>query len=236
MAKITRKSYRRKRVVLGAVLLGGVALVSTGFAAWVLSANASQTLPSNVKVGVISDTDMKIELNGASMGQTISFNAPSTDTKGRIRYGSDEIGAENLTITVSGTIRNATYLNHLSIKMDTIASITNAINANYIALVNEDGWYGNEFTINTIDGGEESTKTFSYELGFKWGSAFGYKNPSIYYDEDEAGKLVSDAEMKSQLVAFKRTICGLEPSLSDQEALASTINYDFNVTLTAYNN
>ena len=234
MAKITRKSYRRKRVVLGAVLLGGVALVSTGFAAWVLSANANETISSNVKVGVISDNEMTIELNDSSMGQTISFNAPSTDTTGRIRYGSDEIGAENLTITVSGKIRNATYLNHLSIKMDTIASITNAINANYIALVNEDGWYGNEFTINTIDGGEESTKTFSYELGFKWGTAFGGVNPSIYYDD--AGKTVSDAEMKSQLVAFKRTICGLEPSLSDQEALASTINYDFNVTLTAYNN
>ena len=234
MAKITRKSYRRKRVVLGAVLLGGVALVSTGFAAWVLSANATETLPSNVKVGVISDTDMTIELDGAIMHQTISFNAPSDDTTGRIRYGSDEIGAENLTITVSGTITNATYLDHLSIKMNTITSITNAISANYIALVNEDGWYGNEITISTT--GEGSTKTFSYKLGFKWGGAFGNVNPSIYYDEDELGKEVSDAEMKSQLAAFKRTICGLEPSVSDDEALASTINYDFNVTLTAYNN
>lgn len=232
MAKITRKSYRRKRVVLGAVLLGGVALVSTGFAAWVLSANASETLPSNVKVGVISDTDMTIELDGSSMGQTISFNAPSTDTTGRIRYGSDEIGAENLTITVSGTITNATYLDHLSIKMDTITAITNAISADYIALVNEDGWYGNEFTISTT--GEGSTKTFSYELGFKWGGAFGNVNPSIYYDD--AGSTIPDADMKTQLAAFKRTICGLEPSVSDDVALASTINYDFNVTLTAYNN
>lgn len=233
MAKITRKSYRRKRVVLGAVLLGGVALVSTGFAAWVLSANATENLPSNVKVGVISDNEMKIKLDGASMNQTISFNAPSTDTTGRIRYGSDEIGAENLTITVSGEITNATYLNHLSIKMDTIASITNAINANYIALVNEEGWYGNEIDIPTIDGAD-STKTFSYELGFKWGSAFGGVNPSIYYDD--AGRTVSDAEMKSQLAAFKRTICGLEPSVSDNEALAHSPNFTYNVTLTAYNN
>lgn len=233
MAKITRKSYRRKRVVLGAVLLGGVALVSTGFAAWVLSANATETLPSNVKVGVISDNEMKIKLDGASMNQTISFNAPSTDTTGRIRYGSDEIGAENLTITVSGEITNATYLNHLSIKMDTIAPITAAIEANYIALVNSDNWYGNEFTIPTT--GEGSTKTFSYTLGFKWGTAFGDRNPSIYYDEHEAGKLVTDANMKSQLAAFKRTICGLEPSVSDNEALAASPNFTYKVTLTAYN-
>ena len=234
MAKITRKSYRRKRVVLGAVLLGGVALVSTGFAAWVLSANATETLPSNVKVGVISDTDMKIELNGASMHQTISFNAPSDDNSGRIRYGNDEIGAENLTITVAGTITNATYLNRLTIKMDTISSISKAIEANYIALVNTDSWYGNEFAINTT--GEESTKSFSYTLGFKWGTAFGKVNPSRYYDEHELGRTVSDADMKTQLAAFKRTICDLEPSVSDDEALASTFNYDFNVTLTAYNN
>lgn len=235
MAKITRKSYRRKRVVLGAVLLGGVALVSTGFAAWVLSANANETISSNVKVGVISDTDMKIELNGASMHQTISFNAPSGDNTGRIRYGNDEIGAENLTITVAGAITNATYLNRLTIKMDKITSITAAIDANYIALVNEEGWYGNELEISTTDGAD-STKTFSYTLGFKWGTAFGGVNPSRYYDEDENGKLVTDAEMKSQLVAFKKTICGLDASTSDDIALAHSPNFTYNVTLTAYNN
>lgn len=233
MAKITRKSYRRKRVVLGAVLLGGVALVSTGFAAWVLSANANETVSSNVKVGVISDTDMKIELSGASMNQNISFNAPSTDDSGRIRYGSDTIEAEKLTITVSGKITNATYLNRLTIKMDKIASITAAIDANYIALVNEEGWYGEEIEILTTDGAD-SIKEFSYTLGFKWGSAFGGVNPSIYYDD--AGRTVSDAEMKSQLVAFKRTICGLEPSVSDTEALAASPNFTYKVTLTAYNN
>ena len=232
MAKITRKSYRRKRVVLGAVLLGGVALVSTGFAAWVLSANANETISSNVKVGVISDNEMTISLDNESMHQTISFNAPSTDTTGRIRYGSDEIGAENLTITVSGEITNATYLNRLTIKMDKITSITAAIEANYIALVNADDWYGNEFTIPTT--GEGSTKSFSYELGFKWGSKFGNVNPSIYYDD--AGSTVSDADMKTQLAAFKRTICGLESNVSDDEALAASPNFTYNVTLTAYNN
>ena len=234
MAKITRKSYRRKRVVLGAVLLGGVALVSTGFAAWVLSANANETISSNVKVGVISDNEMTISLDHESFDQTISFNAPSTDTTGRIRYGSDEIGAENLTITVSGEITNATYLNRLTIKMDKITSITAAIEANYIALVNADDWYGNEFTIPTT--GEGSTKSFSYELGFKWGTAFGGVNPSRYYDEDENGKLITDAEMKSQLVAFKKTICGLDASTSDDIALAHSPNFTYNVTLTAYNN
>ena len=234
MAKITRKSYRRKRVVLGAVLLGGVALVSTGFAAWVLSANANETISSNVKVGVISDNEMTISLDHESFDQTISFNAPSTDTTGRIRYGSDEIGAENLTITVSGEITNATYLNRLTIKMDKITSITAAIEANYIALVNADDWYGNEFTIPTT--GEGSTKSFSYELGFKWGTAFGGVNPSRYYDDDENGELITDAEMKSQLVAFKKTICGLDASTSDDIALAHSPNFTYNVTLTAYNN
>ena len=40
MAKLTRKSYKRKKVAFAAVVLGGVALVSSGFAAFVLSANA----------------------------------------------------------------------------------------------------------------------------------------------------------------------------------------------------
>ena len=232
MAKITRKSYRRKRVVLGAVLLGGVALVSTGFAAWVLSANASETVTSNIKVGVINDTDMKISIT-SGLNTTISFNAASDDNTGRIRYSaSDGVPAENLTVTIAGEIQHADYLSSLTIKMDEIPQITAAIDANYIALVNEEGWYGNELTISTT--GEGSTKSFSYKLGFKWGTAFGEVNPSIYYDD--AGSSISDEDMKSQLVAFKKVICGLEDSVSDSEALMASTEYTYKVTLKAYNN
>ena len=33
MSKITRRSYKRKKIVMGVALFGAIALVSTGFAA-----------------------------------------------------------------------------------------------------------------------------------------------------------------------------------------------------------
>ena len=44
MAKLTRKSYKRKKIAFAAVILGGVALVSSGFAAWLVTIVACVTL------------------------------------------------------------------------------------------------------------------------------------------------------------------------------------------------
>ena len=39
--KLTRKSYKRNIIVFGLMFFMGIALVSTGFAAWVLSQDTS---------------------------------------------------------------------------------------------------------------------------------------------------------------------------------------------------
>ena len=55
MAKLTKKSYRRKRMLMGLALFMSVALISTGFAAWVISSSVEKESNSNVQVGTISD-------------------------------------------------------------------------------------------------------------------------------------------------------------------------------------
>ena len=61
MSKITRRSYKRKKIIMGVVLFGAVGLVSTGFAAWVLSASATSDNSANLKVGTVSDNSMTFE-------------------------------------------------------------------------------------------------------------------------------------------------------------------------------
>lgn len=78
MAKLTRKSYKRKKVAFAAVVLGGVALVSSGFAAFVLSANAEQKNEGGIQVGTVK--------NGALTMKVYSYNS-ATSGKG------DEIAA-----------------------------------------------------------------------------------------------------------------------------------------------
>lgn len=76
MAKLTRKSYKRKKVAFAAVVLGGVALVSSGFAAFVLSAGAEQKNPGNLEVGKI--------INGSLQMNVYSYNSAVTDHKGAL--------------------------------------------------------------------------------------------------------------------------------------------------------
>ena len=62
MAKLTRKSYKRKKIAFAAVILGGVALVSSGFAAWVLSNNAKDNASGTVHVGEVKDASLEMNI------------------------------------------------------------------------------------------------------------------------------------------------------------------------------
>lgn len=62
MAKLTRKSYKRKKIAFAAVILGGVALVSSGFAAWVLSADAKKESTGVTTVGTVEDNSLTMNI------------------------------------------------------------------------------------------------------------------------------------------------------------------------------
>lgn len=82
MAKLTRKSYKRKKVAFAAVVLGGVALVSSGFAAFVLSAGAEQKNNGNLGVGTV--------INGSLKMNVYSYNGEAAEHKGDpIEKGAD---------------------------------------------------------------------------------------------------------------------------------------------------
>ncbi len=79
MAKLTRKSYKRKKVAFAAVVLGGVALVSSGFAAFVLSANAEQKNEGGIQVGTVK--------NGALTMRVYSYNSATSEKGDEIATG-----------------------------------------------------------------------------------------------------------------------------------------------------
>lgn len=84
MAKLTRKSYKRKKIAFAAVILGGVALVSSGFAAWVLSANATKNTTGVTTVGTVKD-------NSLSMSIELQYQNPVTKDWEKQMSTSEEI-------------------------------------------------------------------------------------------------------------------------------------------------
>lgn len=118
MAKLTRKSYQRKAMVVGATAFAGIALVATGFAAWVISSSATKNVQGNVNVGTISEKSIEItevkfkEVDGTR--DYFSFEPVKTDLSGRVRYdGKDHY--ENLSLVVTGKYKPASYVNNFSI-------------------------------------------------------------------------------------------------------------------------
>ena len=125
MAKLTRKSYQRKAMVVGATAFAGIALVATGFAAWVISSSATKNVEGGVQVGTISNksigiTDVKfVEPGTFAEGETarnyFSFEPTKGDNTGRVRY--DGANWENLSLKVTGKYSPADYVNSFSIAL-----------------------------------------------------------------------------------------------------------------------
>ena len=62
MAKLTRNSYKRKIILFGVFVFMSIALISTGFAAWVMSQNAKEEVSGNVNVSTMTDASVSIKI------------------------------------------------------------------------------------------------------------------------------------------------------------------------------
>lgn len=116
MSKITRKSYKRKKIILGVSLFGGIGLVSTGFAAWVLSSSTTESKSASLSVGLVSDknmsfSDVTIHKTGANDDPVYHFEPAKDDYTGRVR--SDGQNVESLSLTVDGKLSQVQNLGEI---------------------------------------------------------------------------------------------------------------------------
>lgn len=219
MARITRRSYKRKRVVMGVALFMSIALISSGFAAFVISSTAVQEGNGNVSVGTVSDKALTITLDNEDIGSII-FDTFQEDKRGNVR--SDETGPyENLSITVTGTIGNYDFLGGLNFKLeeDGTDNMKAAANAGYIELPTCMSDAGVDFTNAEINAIKENGGRFSFTVTFKWGSAFAGLNPGEYFDNEtyengvwtDCNPLVftgSTDSIQPILLDFRKTVYG----------------------------
>ncbi|MDD6801103.1 MAG: hypothetical protein PUE65_00830 [Mollicutes bacterium] len=143
MAKLTRKSYQRKAMVVGATAFAGIALMATGFAAWVISSSATKNVQGGVQVGTISNKSIEITdvdfvepgtfAEGESARKYFSFEPTKGDNTGRVRC--DGKNWENLSLKVTGKYSPADYVNSFSIalRMGTVDEAKNEFKADTAA-------------------------------------------------------------------------------------------------------
>lgn len=175
MAKLTRNSYKRKIILFGVIVFMSIALISTGFAAWVMSQEKKQSKSGNVTVGAVTEGNIEVILDELTV-KDFKFEPKESDTTGRVR--NDGTNFESLTVTVTGTIKNTQFLKEATIKMNVKDAVKQAETAGYIILPE----CANSEVVLTLTESGTNEKKFSYNITFKWGSKFGGENPGEYYD------------------------------------------------------
>lgn len=256
MAKLTRKSYKRKKIAFAAVILGGVALVSSGFAAWVLSHDVTQNATGNANVGTVQEANLVLTLT-SKMNVVDINNSKSTidddptktdvdkfcfepvkdDETGRVRW--DKTNYEILSITygvsVTSTEKNLGKVNVKFQQNDWIDAVSGA-DKNYIVApecyTNADGIDiaigDQEGNLKEVFSKEDSTYkwTCEYTVAFKWGSKFDSSNPSLFYDDP--------AKTKDESGNYKTGMddASVKTTLDDLHSL-SEANKSFTIVFTA---
>lgn len=178
MAKLTRNSYKRKIILFGVIVFMSIALISTGFAAWVMSQEKKKSTSGNVTVGAVTEGNIEVILDPLTV-KDFKFEPKESDTTGRVR--NDGTNFESLTVTVTGTIKNTQFLKEATIKMNVQNQVNQAVTDGYIVLPE---CAGKEVVLTLTDGGSKTEKKFTYDITIEWGSKFGNVNPGEYYDSD----------------------------------------------------
>lgn len=223
MAKLTRNSYKRKIILFGVIVFMSIALISTGFAAWVMSQEKKQSKSGNVTVGAVTEGNIEVILDELTV-KDFKFEPKESDTTGRVR--NDNTNFESLTVTVTGTIKNTQFLKEATIKMNVKDAVKQAETDGYIILPE---CANSEVVLKTLTESGTNEKKFSYDITFKWGSKFGGENPGEYYDS--AAFNPSEEELSSFEGTQEEKITAYIKSVLDAfHALMDTSTYEVVVT------
>lgn len=196
---------KKKAMIMAVASLGSMALIGTGFAGWVISAN------TEVKAnGTITAYDVKDQRLVATEG-TWSRPVGDGDTSGAIIFGAataeDQKKVSNAWFTMDGmkeeVLENTYSFTVKSGSMDDTRTLsivpTLTVYSTYVEEGNSGNVVSKEYTAATKDNAFIAPQAFeivgngtqlngttaidcSVKIAFKWGTKFGGDNPYVYYN------------------------------------------------------
>lgn len=119
MKKVTRHAFSKKAIMITASLFVTLALITTGFAAWLISSGASGEGTGNITTATIDDARLGLTVAMAEGKDFVCFGPQANDTVPHIMYDPPKEGEKDdkevLTATVTGTIKNYDRLEKFNI-------------------------------------------------------------------------------------------------------------------------
>ena len=156
MKKVTRHAFSKKAIMITASLFVTLALITTGFAAWLISSGASGEGTGNITTATIDDARLGLTVVMAEGKDFVCFGPQADDNVPDIRYREPKEGEKDdkevLIATVTGTITNFDKLEKFNV---TIKISDKALKA-----------AGYEWTETNEGSSESRTYTYSAEKAY----------------------------------------------------------------------
>lgn len=211
----------KKSTILAVAALGSLALIGTGFAGWVIVANATNTASGNITAYEV--TDNRLNATGKWAGD------PATADSGSIVFGkpqnasdtastwfkSNNVGEAKLSDTYTLSIESKNKEDVAKVKVSAKLEIKENDNTNPYQHAVDHDWITaptliltNPVTDPVTDLFKSSTNSVELTLAagkvsaefaftFAWGSHFGGENPFTYYNEGHKAEDTIDAAGKT---------------------------------------
>ena len=183
-----------------------------------LGSNEIET-EGNLEIGLVSDAELDIEITNLNELKNFKFlfEPAAADNTGRVRIDNETNLSESLEITIVGKISNPEVLaeNGLTIQMQLPDCMKKAIDLGFIVAP--------KCAIDTVPIDVSQDGNFAYTIKFMWGSLFKGINPSEYFDDNQEGMAVSDAEVKTILEDLRACIYNYYDELNTEGVNRSLI-------------
>ena len=203
---------KRKSILLASALFGSIAVVSTGFAAWVItSPTATTEAEGNVKVETVQDKRVAITPTWEGGNSSIIFGKDDGSYANTwLDVEGDTVGDENLSVTLNVAVTNAAANSKIIASVKVFDGETD-ITAQWES---KNKWVKTEDDPATDGVNEEEAYTFitlptggqytisegqvTIPLVFNWGTIFDNKNPAEYYNLPYSDALATEALARLQ--------------------------------------
>ena len=189
---------KRKGILMASAILGSAAIVSTGFAAWVITIEDSETLNGNIEVDTVSDKSIIIEQSTetahvSSRDALVRFTADANNGEAHDWLkgtGEDDLSATFFVKVTLGANRISEFddaeKGGLTATLSS-AKYTAAETAGYVDAMPTVS--NGKIAITQVDasGAASSSKDairyYKIQITFNWGSYFDGLNPTAFYNQ-----------------------------------------------------
>ncbi len=192
-------------MIMAVASLGSMALIGTGFAGWVISANAEFT--ANGTITAYDVKDRRLQVTEGTWSRPVDG---TTDPSGAIIFGAataedqkkvsdawftmdgmrEEVLDNTYFFTVKsgeGDVRTLSIVPTLTVYSKYVAKgdTGNVVSAEYAAAIADNAFIAPQDLVVTGNGNKLNGETAidcSVKIAFKWGTKFGSNNPYVYYN------------------------------------------------------